>query len=105
VQEGSDVIVTFTFKPGVTHPDITVNYSVGGTAVLNTNYTLSGTPGQVVIPANTASASITLHALNDNKVEPNGLAAKLFVQPGTGYDVPSQQDAKRVVIFIVDAGS
>jgi hypothetical protein len=105
VREGSDATITFTWKGGTTHPAITVNYSVNGTAVLNTNYTLSGTPGQVVIPANAFTASITFHAINDNKAEPNGLTAKIVIAPGTGYVVPGQLDAKRVSVLILDAGS
>ena len=33
------------------------------------------------------------------------LAAKVFVEAGTGYDVPTQQDAKRVSVIIVDPGT
>jgi hypothetical protein len=72
---------------------------------LNTDYTLTGTPGQVTIPANVASATITLHSLTDTVKEPNGEAAKIFVAPGTGYLVPSQLDAKRASVFIKDPGA
>jgi len=105
VREGNDALIAFTFKPALTHPAITVNYSVSGNALLNTDYTLSGTPGQVVIPANTASATITLHALTDSVKEANGEAAKIVVEPGTGYSVPGQIDAKRVSILILDPSS
>ena len=102
VREGKDVIITFTFKGPTTHSAITVNYSTGGTATLNTDYTLSGTPGMVVIPANTATATITLHAIADTLNETNPENAKIVVQPGTGYDVPAQPDAMRVVISILE---
>jgi hypothetical protein len=102
VREGNDAIITFEARGATSHPAITVNYSVGGTALLNTDYTLSGTPGTVVIPANTASTSIILHANTDAVREPNGEAAKIIVEPGSGYDVPAQLDAKRVSVLILD---
>lgn len=105
VREGGDVTITFTPKGATSHPAITVNYSVGGNAGLNTDYTLSGTPGTVVIPANAASATITLHANTDTVTEANGEAAKVFVEPGTGYDVPNQTDAKRISVLILDPGN
>lgn len=105
VHEGGDAIITFSFKGPLTHPPITVNYSTGGNAILDTDYTLSGTPGMVVIPANGTSAAITLHAIPDNVKEANGEAAKIFVEPGTGYEVPNQKDAARVSILILDPGA
>jgi hypothetical protein len=105
LQEGADAIITFHFKGPLSHPDITVNYSTGGNATLGTDYTLSGTPGMVVIPADGTSASITLHAIPDNVKEANGEAAKIFVEPGTGYEVPNQLDAMRVSLLILDPGA
>jgi hypothetical protein len=99
---GADATITFTFRGPTTHSAITVNYATGGSATLNTDYTLSGTPGMVVIPANTASASITLHAPADTVKETNPEVAKITVLPGTGYDVPTQTDAMRVVISILE---
>ncbi|MFL6513561.1 MAG: hypothetical protein ACJ8M1_00895 [Chthoniobacterales bacterium] len=102
VREGGDVIITFTVRGGTNHGPLTVNYSVGGNATLNTDFTLSGTPGHVVIPANAFAASITMHAIADTVSEPNGEAVKIFVEPGSFYDVPTQLDAKRVSILIQD---
>jgi hypothetical protein len=106
VTEGQDSTITFSVRPaGTTHSALTVNYSVGGNATLNTDYTLSGTPGQVPIPATSDTATVTLHSLTDTVKEPNGEAAKIFVAPGTGYDVPTQIDAKRATVIIVDPGT
>jgi hypothetical protein len=106
ITEGQDSIISFTLKGApATHSAITVNYSVGGNATLNTDYSLSGSPGTVVIPANGTTATITLHSVTDTVKEPNGEAAKIFVEAGTGYNVPTQQDAKRASILIVDAGT
>jgi hypothetical protein len=105
MHEGADAIITFQFKGPLNHGPITVNYSTGGNATLNTDYTLTGTPGMVVIPANGTSATITMHAVSDNVKEGNGEAAKIFVEPGSGYEVPNQQDAMRVSILILDPGA
>lgn len=86
MREGRQATFTFTASP-TTHPQITVNYSTAGNATLNTDYTLSGTPSLVVIPADQASAIITLTALNDNENESGGEAAKVDLQPGSGYQV------------------
>ena len=48
---------------------LTVNYSISGTATLGQDYTLSGTPGTVVIPAGQLVATVTLTALQDSVVE------------------------------------
>jgi hypothetical protein len=105
VREGHDVVITFSLKGAVSHPSITVNYSVGGTATFGSDFTLSGAPGTVVIPSNSATATITLHANADAVKEPDGETARISVEPGTGYDVPTQQDAKRVSVLILDPGT
>ena len=101
LREGADSTITFSTNL-VVQADLTVNYSVTGTATLGIDYTLSGAAGVVVIPANQTSASIVLHSIADNKSEPNGEAAKILIEPGTGYQVPDNKDANRVVILILD---
>jgi hypothetical protein len=105
MHEGGDAIITFHYKGPDVHGPITVNYSTGGNATLNTDYTLTGTPGQVVIPANSTSTTIILHAISDNVKEGNGEAAKVFIEAGSGYQVPNQIDASRVSILILDPGA
>jgi hypothetical protein len=104
VKEGNDVIITFTFRGTTTHSAITVNYTTAGTATLNTDYTLTGAANMVTIPANTATATVTLHAITDTVSEPNGETVKIALAPGTGYNVPTQIDGKRVIITIQDPG-
>ncbi|MFL6516367.1 MAG: hypothetical protein ACJ8M1_15210 [Chthoniobacterales bacterium] len=99
---GADAIITFHYKGPTSHGAVTVNYSTGGNAVLNTDYTLTGTPGTVVIPANGTTATIVLHAIPDNVKEGGGEVVKIFVEAGTGYEVPAQTDASRVSILILD---
>lgn len=100
IREGHDAFVTFTATP-TTHAAITVNYSTLGTATLNTDYTLSGTPGQVVIPANQPNAIIDLHAVTDTVKETNGETARIVVGAGSGYSVPAAP-SDRVGISILD---
>ena len=59
---------------------VTVHYSMSGGAILGTDYTLSGTPGQVTIPAGQSSARVILHALRNVKK-----AATMTLTPGPGY--------------------
>jgi hypothetical protein len=98
VREGKDATITFTANP-TTHPQITVNYSTAGSATFNTDYSLSGTPSQVVIPVDQASASITLHAITDTVKEPAGETAKVMIEPGSGYQV---SPTPRTSVLILD---
>jgi hypothetical protein len=68
MQEGSTATFTITISP-TSNTDTVVPYTVSGSATLGQDFTLSGTPGQVVIPAGQSSVAITLTALNDGTVE------------------------------------
>jgi hypothetical protein len=68
IEEGQTALVTISLSRPQPTP-LTVHYSTGGSASLGQDYTLSGTPGTVVIPAGQTSATITLTALNDNVAE------------------------------------
>lgn len=54
-----------------------------GKARLGVDYTLSGTPGQVTIPQDQSSVTVTLHALPNNRKK--AAPVKMIVQPGSGY--------------------
>lgn len=101
LREGADATITFSVNQAI-HPAITVNYSTAiGTATLNVDYTLSGTPGMVVIPANAPSATILLHSIVDSVRESDGETARILIEPGTGYQVPAG-DNKRTSVLILD---
>jgi hypothetical protein len=74
--------------------DTVVNYSMSGKAREGSDYTLSGTPGQIMISAGQSSGSVTLSALIDNKKEKKGESAIMTLQPGSGYDFASASSAK-----------
>jgi hypothetical protein len=67
---------------------------MSGKAMLGSDYTMSGTPGQVTIPAGQTSGSVTLSALIDNVKEKKETAV-MTLQPGSGYDFPSNGKKKK----------
>jgi hypothetical protein len=71
---------------------ITVGYAMSGTATLGTDYTLSGTAGQVTIPAGQSTGTVTLKAKKDN-VQENTETAVMTLQPGTGYKLGTNKQA------------
>jgi len=96
------VVITFTYKGLPEHPDILVNYGVGGNATPDGDYTLPNPFGQVVIPAGSNSASIILHTIVDQLKEGGGEKVRIFVGSGDQYAVPAQRDANRVSILILN---
>jgi hypothetical protein len=76
-----------------------VSYTTGGTATLSSDYTVSGTPGQVTIPAGQTAATIVLHSIADHVKERNETAS-LLLTSGSGYKLPKRPKA---VVTIVNA--
>jgi hypothetical protein len=66
-----------------------MNYVAGGSARLNL-YTLSGTPGQVTIPAGQTSATVTL-TVTGRPRRPK--AVTLYLATGSGYNVSASRIA------------
>jgi hypothetical protein len=80
VKKGQNAAFIVALDPGPAAVPVTVNYSMSGSAILGTDYTLSGTPGQVTILAGDFSANVILHAVrNVNK------GATMTLTPGVGY--------------------
>jgi hypothetical protein len=69
---------------------------MSGNAQLGTDYTLSGPTGQVVIPANQGSATITLTAIHDAKKE-KGEKAKLVLSGNASYTLPKKAGKSAVI--------
>jgi hypothetical protein len=88
VVEGNDATFTFSSSAVVSHP-ITVSYSMRGTALNGTDYTLSGMPGQVILTAGQTSATVTLHSIADHVKERNETAI-LVPNSGAGYKLPKR---------------
>ncbi len=89
---GTDLVYTFT-RLGSTTGALTANFTVGGTATFNTDYTQSGaasftaTTGTVTFAAGSATATVTIHLTGDTVVEDNETVV-LTVVAGTGYNAP-----------------
>jgi Protein of unknown function (DUF642) len=97
VNEGGNATFTISASPVNPSQPITVFYSMSGKADLGVDYTLSGTPGQVVIPAGQSSATVTLHALTDNVSEKKEIV-KMTLDNGTGYKASCPPE----IVTIVD---
>ncbi len=87
----SNLIYTFT-RSGVTTNSLTVNYTVGGTATFNTDYTQTGaasytaTTGTVNFLAGSATATVIVDPTADTTVESDETVV-LTLASGTGYTV------------------
>ena len=81
----NNLVYTFT-RSGVTTNALTVNYTLGGTATLNTDYTRTGTNNTVTFAAGSSTATVTVDPTADTTVEPNETVA-LTLASGTGYTV------------------
>ncbi len=87
----NNLVYTFS-RAGSTAEPLTVAFTVGGTAVLGTDYTESGadsfgaTSGTITIPAGSATASVVLAPIDDNPLEPD-VTAVLTVSGSSEYNL------------------
>jgi hypothetical protein len=81
----TNLVYTFT-RTGVTTNPLTVNYTLGGTATLNTDYTRTGTTNTVTFAANSSTATVTVDPTADTTVESDETVI-LTLAAGTGYTV------------------
>ncbi|REJ43087.1 MAG: calcium-binding protein [Microcystis flos-aquae TF09] len=81
----ANLIYTFT-RSGVTTNPLTVNYTLGGTATLNTDYTRTGTTNTVTFAAGSSTATVTVDPTADTIVESNETVI-LTLAAGTGYTI------------------
>ncbi|WP_216644394.1 cadherin domain-containing protein, partial [Microcystis aeruginosa] len=87
----TNFVYTFT-RTGATTDALTVNYTVGGTATFDTDYTQTGaasftaTTGTVTFAAGSDTATVTIDPTADTTVEPDETIT-LTLAPGTGYAI------------------
>ena len=67
---------------------------MSGKAIQGSDYRLSGSSGQVTIPAGQMSGTVTLSALIDNMKEKKE-TAQMTLQPGAGYDFATNGKKKK----------
>jgi hypothetical protein len=96
IKEGKTATYTVHASAAVSR-NTTVGYAMSGTAGQGPDYTLSGTPGQVTIPAGQSSATVTLTAITDHVTEGTETAT-MTLQPGVGYKLGNQKQATASVI-------
>ncbi|TRV46369.1 MAG: hypothetical protein EWV42_18375 [Microcystis panniformis Mp_GB_SS_20050300_S99D] len=93
VTEDSTANLVYTFtRTGSTTNALTVNYTLGGTATLNTDYTRTGTNNTVTFAANSATATVTVDPTADTTVELDETVA-LTLASGTGYTIGTPNTA------------
>ncbi|GCA93115.1 beta strand repeat-containing protein [Microcystis aeruginosa] len=81
----TNLVYTFT-RSGVTTNPLTVNYTLGGTGTLNTDYTRTGTNNTVTFAAGSSTATVTVNPTADTTIEPNETVI-LTLAAGTGYTI------------------
>jgi hypothetical protein len=88
---------TYIVSTSIVNPTaaVTVNYTMGGRAVLGKNYVLSGSPGQVTIPAGASSANVTLTAVS---VRRRPKVVNMILISGSGYNVSFPNSASVTIM-------
>jgi hypothetical protein len=84
IREGETAVYRITALRAKLNGPLTVHYMMQGNAILGTHYTLSGTPGQITIPAGRSSVSVALTALR-TKLNQGSQTATMVIAAGTGY--------------------
>ncbi len=103
VNENSGTGMVYTFTLSTNAPsNITVNFTVGGTAVFGTDYTQTGaasftaTTGTITIPSGSNTASMTLTPTGETTLEPHENIV-ITISAGTGYDAGSPGAASTTI--------
>jgi hypothetical protein len=90
VPEDGPANLAFTFlRSGSTSSALAVNYTVGGSATLGTDYTginAAGSTKTITFAAGSAAATVSVDPTNDSSVEPDETIA-LSLAAGTGYTI------------------
>jgi hypothetical protein len=76
---------------------VTVKYAMSGVATLSDDYTMSGTAGQVTIPAGQSSATVTLTA-KQGATSSSNEEAKMSLQQAPGYRLGTNSDASVLIL-------
>jgi hypothetical protein len=98
----TNLVYTFT-RAGVTSSPLTVNFTIGGTATFNNDYTQSGAAtfvppsGTVTFGAGNSTATVTVDPTADTTSEPDETVI-LTVAAGTGYNVGAPSSATGTIL-------
>lgn len=95
VTQGQNATFTVVSLSGPVLQPVTVTYSMSGTAHVGSDYTMSGTFGQITIPVGQSSGAVTFHALTSVKK-----TASMALTNGVGYVIsPSRINKASVTIW------
>ncbi len=97
VSAGQNATFTVSSIHGPGNCSITVHYSMSGNAILGSDYTLSGTPGQVTIPAGSSTGTVTLTA---NSPHAKKVTAQMNLTSGNGYVLSNKAKFRKAVVKI-----
>lgn len=104
VNENSGTGMVYSFNLSTNTPsDITINFSVGGTATFGSDYTqsgattFSGSAGTVVISGGSNSATVTITPIGDTDLEPNETII-LTITSGSGYEAASPSTSIATIV-------
>jgi hypothetical protein len=92
INDGADSTFTISAASVNASQPTNVHYSMSGTAHLGSDYTLSGLPGQVVIPTGSASAGVILHAVGRTGAQ-GDVTATMTLTSGSNYRLPRRKKA------------
>ncbi len=106
---GEKLVYTFTRQGGSVNLPISVNFTVGGTAVFEKDYTLignitfNGTQGTVSFPENATTATVTVVPIDDDQFQQQGKTIDLTVtDSGFLYTANPQQSTATGTIISED---
>jgi hypothetical protein len=84
---------------GPAQQDVTVFYVHSGAAIFGIDYTMSGTAGQIVIPAGQSFGQVTLHAL-ENSDRTKRRNAIMTLTAGSGYSLVGEAKFRKAKVQI-----
>ncbi len=97
VRTGGNATFTVSAIHGPSTCPITVYYYMSGNAILGSDYTLSGTPGEVLIPAGSSTGTVTLHA---NYPHAKKVTATMNLTSGPGYVLSNKAKFRKASVKI-----
>ena len=98
INEGGSAVFTVTASSLSTVPR-TVTYSMSGKAVYGRHYTLSGSFGQLTIPAGSSSTSVTLNSVAGS-LKRGKKTASMTLYPGAGYQLSFSSTASVTILNV-----
>jgi hypothetical protein len=100
-REDGNVNLQFTFiRTGRTDSELTVNYTVGGTATLGTDYTgIAALPATkaVTFAAGSATATVVIDPIADKEIEADE-SVSLTLAAGTGYTIATSTAVASTIV-------